>query len=95
MGGQLSVTLGTAEIYGEVQNDDGATMTFGGGTATVFHDDVTNDGVMLRDPNASVQFLENLVFGTTSSLFMTLGEDDNGRIDVAGTATLPGPCKLE
>lgn len=104
-GSQLSITSGTVDVFGLVNNDAGAEIAVGGTAVAVFHDVVTNGGTIFVQPGGEILMLENLGFSPTGALSVELQAIDDsdpdtepsdafGQVQVGGTAALVGTLEV-
>jgi T5SS/PEP-CTERM-associated repeat protein len=96
--GQVSITSGTVDIYGNVTNAAGGKIIVGDRAEAIFHDAVTNNGQLVVLPGGNALMLENLSLASAASMAVQLAGDnpdtDYGQLDVGGTANLAGALNV-
>jgi T5SS/PEP-CTERM-associated repeat protein len=97
-GGQMAATGGDVDVFGAVTNNAGGQIVVGAEATAVFHDAVTNNGQLFVMPAANVLMLENLSFGSVSSLNVQLAgvepASDLPQVEVGGLAALGGALNV-
>lgn len=94
--GQLAITAGEVDVFGNVANNDGGQILVGSGATAVFHDRLThNHGQLIVMSGGTLLALEELALPSgTADLHVQLGQNDASggvpRIQSADTITF-GP----
>ncbi|TWU29949.1 hypothetical protein [Bythopirellula polymerisocia] len=92
---QISITGGTVDVFGTVNNLVNAEIAVVGGATGVFHDAVTNNGTIFVSPGSEIVMLQDLNFSASSALNITLADAaETQPTDGFGQATTPGAATL-
>jgi T5SS/PEP-CTERM-associated repeat protein len=96
--GQISITSGTVDIYGNVTNNSNGKIIVGDRAEAIFHDTVTNNGQLVVLPGGNALMLENLSLTNAAAVTVQLAGDnpdtDYGQLDVGGAANLGGALNV-
>jgi len=96
--GQLAITGGIVDVFGNVTNAVGGQILVGGNGRSVFHDPVTNNGQLFVLPGSSLLALENLALSGSALVAVSLTSDeslgDGALVEVGGQAQLAGNLQV-
>lgn len=96
--GQLAITGGIVDVFGNVTNAAGGQIVVGAEGHGVFHDQVTNNGQLFVMPGANVLALENLTLSGSALMALQLGSEEMGedgaQVEVGGQAALAGNLQV-
>ncbi len=98
---QLSITGGTVNVFGTVNNQLNSNIAIVGGATGNFHDAVTNNGTIFVSPGSEIVTLKNLNFSANSALNIALADvidsdptEGFGQAISLGAATLAGTLNV-